>query len=73
MRPSPWPGTWDVYNHEQVSEDAGNSKPDFSVKSVPATDNLVVGGMLRKYCVDDRILARDPSLPRPSGEGSPWP
>ncbi|WP_159461001.1 hypothetical protein [Streptomyces viridosporus] len=56
-----------------MSEDAGNSRPDFSVKSVPATDNRVVGGMLRKYCVDDRILARDPPLPRPSGEGSPWP
>ncbi|MEU1122981.1 NucA/NucB deoxyribonuclease domain-containing protein [Streptomyces sp. NPDC005899] len=55
----------DEYPFASTLEGAGHPKPDFSVKSIPATDNRVAGGMLRKYYVDDRILAWDASLPRP--------
>jgi hypothetical protein len=55
----------DEYPFASTLEGAGNPRPDFSVKSVPATDNRVAGGILRKYYVDDRILAWDPTLPRP--------
>jgi hypothetical protein len=55
----------DEYPFASTLEGAGNPRPDFSVKSIPATDNRVAGGMLRKYYVDDRILAWDASLPRP--------
>ncbi|MFF9691375.1 NucA/NucB deoxyribonuclease domain-containing protein [Streptomyces sp. NPDC014623] len=55
----------DEYPFASTLEGAGNPRPDFSVKSIPATDNRVAGGMLRKYYVDDRILAWDPTLPRP--------
>ncbi|MER6239069.1 NucA/NucB deoxyribonuclease domain-containing protein [Streptomyces clavifer] len=56
----------DEYPFASTLEGAGNPKPDFSVKSIPATDNRVAGGILRKYYVDDRILAWDASLPRPT-------
>ncbi|MHC3455762.1 NucA/NucB deoxyribonuclease domain-containing protein [Streptomyces prasinus] len=55
----------DEYPFASSLEGAGNPRPDFSVKSIPATDNRVAGGELRKYYVDDRILAWDASLPRP--------
>ncbi|MEN8651592.1 hypothetical protein ABCR94_13395 [Streptomyces sp. 21So2-11] len=35
------------------------------MKAVSATDNRVAGGMLRKYYVNDRILAWDATLTRP--------
>ncbi|ATW52340.1 hypothetical protein CGZ69_00285 [Streptomyces peucetius subsp. caesius ATCC 27952] len=56
----------DEYPFASTLEGAGNPKPDFSVKSIPAKDNRVAGGMLRKYYVDDRILAWDATLPRPN-------
>ncbi|MFJ4966921.1 NucA/NucB deoxyribonuclease domain-containing protein [Streptomyces sp. NPDC088729] len=55
----------DEYPFASSLEGAGDPRPDFSVKSIPATDNRVAGGMLRKYYVDDRILAWDATLPRP--------
>ncbi|WP_331735280.1 NucA/NucB deoxyribonuclease domain-containing protein (plasmid) [Streptomyces sp. NBC_01166] len=55
----------DEYPFASTLEGAGHPRPDFSVKSIPATDNRVAGGMLRKYYVDDRVLAWDPTLPRP--------
>lgn len=36
------------------------------LKSVPAKDNRVAGGMLRECYVDDRMLAWDEGLDRPS-------
>ncbi|MDJ1645425.1 NucA/NucB deoxyribonuclease domain-containing protein [Streptomyces pakalii] len=55
----------DEYPFASTLEGAGNPTYDFSVKSIPARDNRVAGGMLRKYYVDDRILAWDAGLPRP--------
>ncbi|MFE9700521.1 NucA/NucB deoxyribonuclease domain-containing protein [Streptomyces sp. NPDC006270] len=55
----------DEYPFASTLEGAGNPHHDFSVKSIPARDNRVAGGMLRRYYVDDRILAWDATLPRP--------
>jgi hypothetical protein len=56
----------DEYPFASTLEGAGNASWDFSVKSVPAKDNRVAGGMLREYYVDDRMLAWDKGLDRPS-------
>ncbi|MFE1521670.1 NucA/NucB deoxyribonuclease domain-containing protein [[Kitasatospora] papulosa] len=63
--PAPAGQQCDDYPFASTLEGAGNLRPDFSVKSIPAGDNRVAGGMLRKYYVDDRILAWNPALQRP--------
>lgn len=60
-----------------ILEGAGNASWDFSVKSVPAKGNRVAGGMLREYYVDERMLAWDKGLDRPSEtddrfRSTPW-
>ncbi len=56
----------DEYPFASTLEGAGKASWDFSVKSVPAKDNRVAGGMPRECYVDDRMLAWDEGLDRPS-------
>lgn len=55
----------DEFPFASTLEGAGNPNWDFSVKSIPASDNQVAGGMLRVYYTDDRILAWDKGLDSP--------
>jgi hypothetical protein len=55
----------DEYPFRSTLEGASSTDWDFSVKSVNKKQNQVAGGMLRKYYVDDRILAWDAGLDNP--------
>jgi hypothetical protein len=55
----------DEYPFGSTLEGANHPDWDFSVLAVPQRDNSVAGGLLRSWYTDDRILARDASLPTP--------
>lgn len=52
----------DEYPFASTLEGAGNKDWDFSVKPVNSKQNKVAGGLLRKFVLDDRVIAWDDSL-----------
>jgi hypothetical protein len=58
----------DEYPFASTLEGAGNKDWDFSVKPVNKTQNKVAGGLLRKFVLDDRVIAWDDSLDKDAND-----